>query len=55
LTVSFELTEEPSTPSREAQAPMTQRQRMHQACQRPFVKKAIELFDANPVRMEEAV
>jgi DNA polymerase III subunit gamma/tau len=54
LSVSFELAEELSVPAREAPTPLTQRQRIHQACQRPFVKKAIELFDANPVRMEEA-
>jgi ABC-type hemin transport system ATPase subunit len=33
---------------------MTQRQRLNQACQRPFVRKAIELFDANPARLESA-
>jgi len=54
LIVTFELAEEAPVPVREA-TPLTQRQKIHQACQRPLVKKAIELFDANPVRMEEAV
>jgi DNA polymerase III subunit gamma/tau len=55
LTVSFELAEEAPATAREGSPPLTQRQKIHQASQRPFVKKALELFDANPVRLEEAV
>jgi DNA polymerase III subunit gamma/tau len=54
LIVSFEVVDEPIGPARESSPSLTQRQRIHQACQRPFVKRAIELFDANPVRLEEA-
>jgi DNA polymerase-3 subunit gamma/tau len=55
LTVGFELADEPLSPAREGSPPLTQRQKIYQACQRPFVKRAIELFDANPVRLEEVV
>ena len=54
LQLTFVLVEEESSAAADAAPLMTQRQRLNQACQRPLVRKAIELFDANPVRLESA-
>jgi hypothetical protein len=49
----FQLSEDEPNGSRESVRPLSTRQRMQQVCQRPYVRQAIELFDATPLRLEE--
>jgi len=55
LWLEFRLAdEEPGEPAAEPEKATTLRQRMYEACQRPFVRQAMELFDATAQRLEEA-
>jgi DNA polymerase III subunit gamma/tau len=52
LKLEFRLAEESAAPAEEAPKATNLRQRMYEVCQRPFVKQAIELFDAAAQRLE---
>ncbi len=46
--------DQPSDAAAVPERATTLRQRMYEACQRPFVRQAMELFDATAQRLEEA-
>ncbi len=46
--------DQPTDVAAEPERATTLRQRMYEACQRPFVRQAMELFDATAQRLEEA-
>jgi DNA polymerase-3 subunit gamma/tau len=53
LRLEFRLADEEPVQPAEMERATTLRQRMYEACQRPFVRQAIELFDATAQRLEE--
>ena len=52
LKIGYELEADSQTESADAPRPTSQRQRLAQVCQRPFVRQAIELFNATPQSVE---
>jgi DNA polymerase-3 subunit gamma/tau len=52
--LEFRLAEDEPSPTAVPERVTTIRQRMYEACQRPFVRQAIQLFDATPQRLEES-
>ena len=53
--LEFRLAEDEPIEPAEPERGTTLRQRMYEACQRPFVRQAMELFDATAQRLEERV
>ncbi|HZZ27529.1 MAG TPA: DNA polymerase III subunit gamma/tau [Pirellulales bacterium] len=53
LQLEFRLSDDETTKPAEPQRAANPRQRMYEACQRPFVRQAMELFEATAQRLEE--